>query len=197
LDRNKQRIVLSEKAVSEKDQIALHEKAQEEVKEGEFYEGIIKQVTNFGIFVEIEVKVNKKSVRVEGLVHVSEMSWEKTSDPLKNFNVGDKVKVRSIKSKDGKLSFSIKQAKEDPWEKIEQKYPIEKQFSGRVVRNSSFGTFVELESGVEGLVHVTKIPPGTDLTPGKTVECYVEEVNREERRISLGLVLTSKPVGYK
>ena len=110
---------------------------------------------------------------------------------------GDKVKVKVIGVKDGKLSLSIKQAKRDPWDEVEEKYKKDTKVLGEVVRVSDFGVFVQIEPGVEGLVHLTKIPPGKKLNRGDKVDCYVEEVDGKNRRLSLGLVLTEKPVGYK
>jgi ribosomal protein S1 len=91
----------------------------------------------------------------------------------------------------------MKQAGKDPWEGVEAKYKSEDKVTGKVVRISDFGTFVELEPGVEGLIHITQIPPTTKLTVGAEVKCTIEEVNKKDKRIALGLVLTSVPLGYK
>ena len=130
-------------------------------------------------------------------MHISEMSWEKVGKPTDIIKEGDKVKVKVLVMKGNKLSLSIKQAQDDPWLKAAQKYKKEDKARGRVVRMSDFGAFVTLEPGVEGLVHITKIPPGKKLKEGEELDVYVEDINAKERRLSLGLVLTSKPVGYK
>jgi ribosomal protein S1 len=98
---------------------------------------------------------------------------------------------------EGKLALSIKQAKKDPWTDVESKFKAEDKVTGRVVRISDFGAFVELIPGVEGLIHITQIPPTLKLAVGSEVKCTIEEVNMKNKRIALGLVLTTAPVGYK
>ena len=198
-DRSTNRIILSERAVSESKEIEEEKKALKLVKEGELYEGKVTTVTDFGCFVEIKTRIpeKKETVALEGLVHISELSWEKVDKPSDVVVKGDKVKVKVIGVKDGKLSLSIKQAKRDPWDEVEEKYKKDTKVLGEVVRVSDFGVFVQIEPGVEGLVHLTKIPPGKKLNRGDKVDCYVEEVDGKNRRLSLGLVLTEKPVGYK
>jgi small subunit ribosomal protein S1 len=197
LNKFKNRILLSERAISEGEEIALEELAVKSLKEGEVYDGLVTQVTNFGIFVQIKVGRGKKQVSVEGLVHVSELAWEKTDDPAELYQEGDHVKVAYIGLKDGKVALSVKQALPDPWETIEKKYQVDQKVKGKVVRKSGFGVFVELEPGVEGLIHLTKIPPSVSLEKGSEVNCYIEEINKDEHRISLGIILTAKPIGYK
>jgi ribosomal protein S1 len=197
IDKDKGRLLFSEKAVSEAEDIALKAKALENVKIGEIYEGKVIQITNFGAFVEITVPVNKKKVSIEGLVHVSEISWEKVKTVADVLSEGQKVKVKVVDIRNEKLALSVRQTQKDPWEKAVKNYQPEKRVSGEVVRVSDFGSFVQLEPGVEGLIHITKIPPTRRLKVGEKIDVYVEEVDPRERRISLGLVLTSKPVGYK
>lgn len=197
LNRNIDRIVLSEKAVSEKEMVQAAEEALKLVKEGEIYQGEVTTVVDFGIFVEIKVPYKSEKVALEGLVHISELAWEKVDKTKNRFEIGDKVEVKVIEKKDGRLSLSVKQAAQDPWEDIDNKYKKDAKVTGKVIKRSDFGVFVTLEPGVEGLIHMTKIPPGKRLREGDEVEVYVEEVNPKEKRISLGLVLTQKPVGYK
>jgi small subunit ribosomal protein S1 len=99
--------------------------------------------------------------------------------------------------KDGKLSLSVKQAQQDPWDKVSKKYKVDQRVKGKVVKISDFGVFVALEPGLEGLVHITKIPPGKRLEKGQDVDVTIESIDKKEKKISLGLVLTQKPVGYK
>ena len=194
LNRRNNKIVLSEKEVSEAGEIKLNKEALKKVKEGEIYDGKVITITNFGCFVRLDID---KKVNVEGLVHISEIAWRKVrkvSDVLKE---GDKVKVKVIEVRDGKLSLSIKHAQKDPWEDIAKKYKQEQKIKGSVTKVSDFGIFVQIEPGVEGLVHITKIPPATRFNMGDKVNCYIEEIDAKEKRISLGITLTSKPINYK
>lgn len=193
VDKSKRRVLASEKSVSEAGAEEEIKKAIKSLKEGEVYDGVVKQLTTFGAFVA--VKAGK--AEVEGLVHVSELSWEKNIKPEDIVEVGQKVKVKILGPRDGKLSLSIKQAQKDPWENVADKFKVEDKIKGKVTKQSDFGAFVEIAPGIEGLVHVTKIPPATKLERGKEVDVYIEEIDPKAKKISLGLVLTSKPIGYK
>jgi ribosomal protein S1 len=193
IDRERRKVVLSEKYVSEADQLDRLKKAIKKIKEGEIYSGKVTTATEFGLFVSVDVG----KVPVEGLVHLSELSWEKVNTPTDIAKEGDKVNVKVIAIKDGKLALSIRQAVEDPWEHIDKKYKVDDKVRGKVVRISDFGAFVAVEPGIEGLIHITKIPPAQRLTVGSEVDCYIEDMDRENKKISLGLILTSKPVAYK
>ncbi len=203
MDRGRNKLVLSEKAVSEANELGYLQKAAKKIIEGEIYDGVVTAVKDFGAFVEVSVEINKRRVKMEGLVHISELAWEKVDNPADVVSIGDKVKVKAIGTRDGRpasagrLAFSIRQAQKDPWEEVDKKYKVDTKAKGKIVRRSDFGIFVQLEPGIEGLVHMTKIPPGTKLSLGQELDCYVEEINAKEHRISLGLVLTTKPVGYK
>lgn len=202
VDEVRGRIVLSEKAVSEADDIARMDTALKEIKKGEVYEGNVSTVVSFGVFVIIEVTIKKgkeeEVVPVEGLVHVSELSWSKIDNPADMFEEGDEVKVVALGTDNGKLALSMKQAADDPWTTLAGKYAPDTKVKGKIVRISDFGAFVEVEPGIEGLVHMTKIAPGTSLKEGQEINCYVEDVNTKERKLSLGIVVTSsKPIGYK
>jgi len=198
LDHAAARVVLSEKAVSEAGEIRELAQALSNLKEGAVLDGAVTTVTHFGAFVEVKVLIGKEKVSVEGLVHVSELSWAKVNRPEEVVSVGDKVKVAVLGIEKDKLSLSIKQAIMDPWISIGDKYGPDDKISGKVVRVSDFGAFVEIEPGIEGLIHMTKIPPGTSLTEGQEVSCYIEEVDLKNKKIALGLVVTSaKPIGYK
>lgn len=205
VDKMNNKVVLSEKEISEAGDIALGKKALASVKEGEVYNGVVTTVAPFGAFVKIGVPVHEgksqnskvKIAHIEGLVHVSEIAWGKTNMPSDVLAVGDKVSVRVLAAREGKLALSIKQAQKDPWSEVTQKYKPEEKVTGKVVRISDFGVFVELTPGVEGLIHITKIPPTHKINVGDEVKCTIEEVNVKDKRIALGLVLTSVPVGYK
>jgi len=193
VDRLKNKLVLSEREVTDAKDIAIAKKALEKVKEGEIFEGVVTTIANFGCFVKITVENSE----IEGLVHISELSWGKVAHPSSLFKVGDKVKVKIIGTKDGKLALSAKHAEKDPWITAGEKYKAEDRIKGKVTKITDFGNFVELESGIEGLVHITKIPPGKRFSVGDSVNCYIEEIDTKSRKISLGLVLTEIPVGYK
>jgi len=197
INKASKKVVLSEKEVSEAGDIALAKKAMEAVKEGEVYEGVVTTVAAFGAFVKIEVPVKKEKAYIEGLVHVSELSYSKVNLPSDVVKEGDKVKVRVLAAHEGKLALSIKHAGRDPWSEVEDKFKPEAKVTGKVVRISDFGVFVELTPGVEGLIHITKIPPTHKLALGQEVKCNIEEINVKDKRIALGLVLTTAPVGYK
>ncbi len=197
VDKMNKKVVLSEKEVSEAGNIALVKEALKKVKEGEIYEGVVTTVAPFGAFVKIEVPVKKEKAEVEGLVHVSELSFSRVNLPSDVIHEGDKVQVKVLAAHEGKLALSVKQAKKDPWEGVPEKYKSEDKVTGKVVRVSDFGAFVELEPGVEGLIHITQIPPAYKIATGQEVKCTIEEVNLKDKRIALGLVLTSVPVGYK
>lgn len=194
VERSVNKLVLSEKEVSDASDIKAAGEVISKIKEGDTYEGEVTTVANFGCFVKIEVGNGRE---VEGLVHISELSWGRVERVMDVVNKGDEVKIKVIGKKDGKLAFSIKQAKIDPWKEAVKKYKPEGKIKGKVVRLSDFGVFVELEPGIEGLIHVTKIPPATRIKEGDEVNCYVEEIDTKSKKLSLGLVLTSKPLGYK
>lgn len=197
VDKMNKKVVLSEKEVSEAGDILLSRTALKNIKEGEIYDGVVTTVASFGAFVKIEVPVKKEKAQVEGLVHVSELAYSKVNLPGDVVAIGDKVKVRVLAAHEGKLALSVKHALKDPWSDVEKNYKTESKVTGKVVRISDFGVFVELEPGVEGLIHITKIPPTHKLAMGDEVKCIIEDINLKDKRISLGLVLTVVPVGYK
>ena len=197
VDKMNNKVVLSEKEISEAGNIALTKEALKNIKEGDIYDGVVTTVATFGAFVKISVPVKKEKAEVEGLVHVSELSFSRVNLPSDVVKVGDAVKVKVLAAHDGKLALSMKQALKDPWEGIEKKFKAEDKVTGKIVRASDFGYFVELTPGVEGLIHITQVPPSMKLAVGQEVKCTVEEVNVKDKRIALGLVLTSIPLGYK
>jgi small subunit ribosomal protein S1 len=215
VDREKNRLIFSERHVSEEKELAQKEQALENVQEGAVYEGVVSGVMHFGLFVTVEVPVageksekadtkDKKDAKknigyVEGLIHISEISWEKVNHPRDYHNVGDRieVKVLGIDEKTGKLNLSIKQLDQDPWEKIAENYSPGTSFTGKVSRIEQFGVFVNVEPGVDGLIHATKLDPSQDLKPGDEVTVSVESISPEQRRMSLSMVLTEVPMGYK
>ena len=218
VDREKNRLIFSEKQVSEAEELKKRAEALKQIQVGASYDGSVSGIVAFGMFVTVDVPIGKLKVKneklkvkgektekkqvvgkVEGLVHISEISWEKVDDTRNYFKVGAnvKVKVLGIDAASGKLNLSVKQLTPDPWEGIEEKYPSGKKFKGKVSRVAPFGAFVTLEPGIEGLLHISKIPAGGEPEDGQNIEVYIEQVDREHRRMSLGMVLTEVPVGYK
>lgn len=193
LDRQKNKLVLSEREVTDAKDIAAAKKAIAAIKDGDVFDAIVTTVANFGVFAKIKVEKSE----VEGLVHVSELSWGKVAHPSDMLKLGDKIKVKVIGTKDGKLALSMKHAQKDPWIDGAKKYKVEDRLTCKVTKVTDFGVFLELEPGIEGLVHMTKIAPGKKFSVGDEVKCYVEEIDAKSRKIALGLVLTSIPVGYK
>lgn len=202
LDPEQNRLVLSEKAVSEAELLKEQEKALKKVKKGEKYRGKVVGLTGFGAFVQIEVD----GVPIDGLVHLSELSWEKVDNPEEIVNEGDEVEVVVIGKASGpdgsgpgggRLALSIKQIQDDPWKSASKKYKPDTQVKGKVTKVGDFGALIALEPGVEGLLHMSKIPAGVSLNKADVVSCFVEEVDEKARRISLGMVLKEKPIGYK
>lgn len=196
VDKMTNKVVLSEKSVSEAEDIKKVKEIIKNIKEGEIYEGTVTTVANFGCFVSLDLG-KKDAPLVEGLVHISELSWGKVAYTADTVHEGDKVKVKVIGVKDGRLSLSIKQALVDPWVAAVEKYKPEGKIKGKVTKISDFGIFVEVEPGIEGLVHITQIPPGKKFTEGDEITCIVQDLDIKTKKLSLGLVLTSKPIGYK
>ena len=200
VDREKNRLIFSERHVSEEDELANKEKALQAVKVSEVYEGVVSGVMHFGLFVTVEIPLGKETTgHVEGLVHISEISWEKVSHPRDYHRVGDrtKVKVLGIDEKTDKLNLSIKQLSDDPWTGIEDRYQAGTTLTGTVSRVENFGVFVNVEEGIDGLIHSSKLQAGQTLTKGETVTVHVESVSSEQKRMSLSLVMTELPVEYR
>src|SRR3989344_2785458 len=207
LERKERRLVLSQKSsrVDNKKLKTLLDK----LEIGKEYEGTVTGVTNFGIFVKLPIKDEEpaRNARAsdaggdgaEGFVHISEISWEKVDDLGKMFHMGDKISVMviGIDKENLKLNLSLKQLSKDPWEEAAPNYVKDQAVTGKINKVSSFGLFVSLESGVEGLIHKTKLAPDAEFSVGDKVECVVESVDREKRRIALVPLLKAKPVGYR
>jgi small subunit ribosomal protein S1 len=193
VNREQNRLVFSEKLVSDAEKIEKVAEAIKKLKVDEVFKASITQVAPFGLFVKIEVD----GEAIEGLVHISEVSWQKVDDLTKLYRAKDEVDVKVISLDDGRVQFSIKQLLQDPWDELEKKYPTDSKLKGKVVRLTSFGALVEIEPGIEGLVHISKIPPEQTINEGDTLDIYIESIDRSNRRISLGLVLSQKPIGYK
>jgi len=170
--------------------------ALKNVEIGDKFESEVTSLLPFGAIVKFTPKDGES---LEGLVHVSELSWSKVADPAEVCKVGDKLEVVVLTKDDksGRLSLSVKSLTEDPWSKIAGKFEVDQTISGMVKRLTQYGAFVELEGGIEGLIHISKIPPDFSINVGDKVSCTIESIDAESRRIGLSPVLTTKPLLYR
>lgn len=190
LDQDVDRLVLSEREALTEGERSGELKELQRIKVGEKYEGEITSVTPFAAFVRFHPLKNKKqggSEPLEGMVHVSELSWERVADATKAAKVGDKLKVEVVRvnPEEGRVTLSHRTTLPNPWERIAKKYPVGTKVKGKVTKITDFGAFVEIGSGVEGLIHVTETTG--PLAEGDEVEARVLEVDPKKRKISLSL----------
>jgi len=196
-DRSSNRLIFSQKSagISSED-LDKKKEVLAKITVGDKFSGEITAVMPFGVFVRVE-PVEGESI--EGLVHISEMSWEKVEDPNNEQKVGNKVEVvaTAVLPEEGKLTLSIKRLKDNPWEEVASRYPKDTKVSGKVTRLTGFGAFVQIDKDVEGLMHISKIPPELNVEVGQEIECTVESIDVVSRRISLAPILTEKPFMYR
>ncbi len=187
---NKKRgnIVLSRRVLLERERDEMKQRTLETLEEGQVLDGTIKNLTEYGAFVDLG--------GIDGLLHITDMSWGRVNHPSEVFKVGDKVTVKVLKynAETERVSLGMKQTQEDPWNHVQEAYPLGKKVSGKVMSITDYGAFVELEPGVEGLIHVSEMSwtkkikhPSKMLEVGHEVECQVLEVDSRAKRISLGL----------
>jgi len=187
---NKKRgnIVLSRRVLLEKERDQIKTKTLETLEEGKVVKGTIKNITEYGAFVDLG--------GIDGLLHITDMSWGRVNHPSEVFQVGDEVTVKVLKynAETERVSLGLKQTQEDPWNHAEEAYPPGKKVHGKVMSITDYGAFVELEPGVEGLIHVSEMSwtkkvkhPSKFLEVGQELECQVLEVDAKSKRISLGL----------
>jgi len=192
-DRKRNNVVLSRRSILEQERIAAKRETLEGIVEGKIMEGVIKNITDYGLFIDLG--------GIDGLLHVTDISWGRITRPSDNFSKGDKIKVKvlSFDREKERVSLGLKQLMDNPWELIEKKYAVRSVIEGKVVNLTDYGVFVELEPGVEGLVHITEMfwtreikHPSKVLSVGETVKVMVLDVNPEVKRISLGLKQTTE-----
>jgi len=192
-DRKRNNVVLSRRSILEQERIAAKRETLEGIEEGKIMEGIIKNITDYGLFIDLG--------GIDGLLHVTDISWGRITRPSDNFSKGDKIKVKvlSFDREKERVSLGLKQLMDNPWEMIEKKYTVGSVIEGKVVNLTDYGVFVELEPGVEGLVHITEMfwtreikHPSKVLSAGENVKVMVLDVNPEVKRISLGLKQTTE-----
>ncbi len=188
LDQKRNNVVVSRRAVIEAEGSAERDELLESLAEGQEVKGIIKNLTDYGAFVDLG--------GIDGLLHITDMAWKRVKHPSEIVNVGDEIQVKVLKfdRERTRVSLGMKQLGEDPWVAIANRYPEGSKLSGRVTNLTDYGCFVEIQEGVEGLVHVSEmdwtnknIHPSKVVSLGDTVEVLVLEIDEERRRISLGL----------
>src|SRR3954470_3065157 len=187
---NKKRgnIVLSRRVLLEKERAELKEQTLDKLKEGQIVEGIVKNLTEYGAFIDLG--------GIDGLLHITDMSWGRVTHPSELFQVGDHVRVKVLKfnSETERVSLGLKQISEDPWTHAQEKYPPGTVVRGKVVSLKDYGAFIELEQGIEGLIHISEMSwtrrvkhPSKMLAIGDVVESVVLDIAPRQNRISLGM----------
>ncbi len=188
MDRARGNIVVSRRAVLEETRAEQRSELIQGLKEGQILDGVVKNITDYGAFVDLG--------GVDGLLHVTDIAWRRINHPSEALQIGQQVRVQVIRfnPETQRISLGMKQLETDPWEGVEVKYPVSGKFTGRVTNITDYGAFVELEPGVEGLVHVSEmswtkknVHPGKIVSTSQEVEVMVLDVDASKRRISLGL----------
>ncbi|HEX7185747.1 MAG TPA: 30S ribosomal protein S1 [Thermoanaerobaculia bacterium] len=193
LDRRRNNIVLSRKAVLETELVKKKAETLKRLEEGALLKGVVKNITDYGVFIDLG--------GIDGLLHITDISWGRVNHPSEHFTVGDEVEVVVLKfdPETERVSLGYKQKSDDPWTLVDKKYPIGSRVHGRVVSLVDYGAFVEIEEGVEGLIHVSEmswtkkvVNPAKVLEVGDEVEAIVSELDMDQRRISLSLRQTER-----
>jgi len=187
LEKRENKVILSHRLIVERERKVMHKKTLADLTVGQEKEGIITNITKFGAFVDIG--------GVEGLLHISEITWRDMKDATKLLKVGDKIKVKIIEynKENKKISLSIKQFSPDPWENIIEKYSIGDEVEGKVTKIKDFGAFVEIEEGLNGLLHISEMAwvyvknPSELISEGEVLKLRILEIEPEKKKISLGL----------
>jgi len=191
-DRKRNNVVLSRRSIVTSEREAEKKDILKSIQEGNIVEGVIKNITDYGIFIDLG--------GIDGLLHVTDISWGRIAKPAENFHKGEKIttKVLSFDGEKERVSLGLKQLMDNPWEKIIEKYPVGSIVEGKVVNLTDYGVFVELESGVEGLVHISEMywtreikHPSKVLNMDEIIKVMVLEVNPETKRVSLSLKQTT------
>jgi small subunit ribosomal protein S1 len=190
-NRKRGNVVLSRRAILEKERESLRSETIKRLSEGAIVDGVIKNITDYGVFIDLG--------GIDGLLHITDISWGRVNSPGELFSAGDKIKVKvlSYDQQNQRVSLGYKQIKEDPWGVAEKKYVVGTRVSGKVVNITNYGAFVELEVGIEGLIHISEMSwtkkvkhPSQILTIGDMVDAVVLDMDVARKRISLGLKQT-------
>ncbi len=193
MDRRRGNIVVSRRTVLEETRAEQRQELVQNLEEGQVIEGVVKNITDYGAFVDLG--------GIDGLLHVTDIAWRRVNHPTEVLSIGQHVKVKIIKinHETHRISLGMKQLLDDPWQGIEAKYPVGAKFKGRVTNITDYGAFVELEPGIEGLIHVSEmswtkknVHPGKIVSTSQEVEVQILEVDPVKRRISLGLKQTMR-----
>jgi small subunit ribosomal protein S1 len=193
MDRRRGNIVVSRRAILEESRAEQRAEVIGKLTEGDVVDGVVKNVTEYGAFVDLG--------GVDGLLHVTDMAWRRVNHPSEILNIGETVKVQVIKinKETHRISLGMKQLQADPWDTVENKFPLGSVHHGRVTNITDYGAFVELEPGVEGLVHVSEmswtkknVHPGKIVSTSQEVDVMVLEIDQAKRRVSLGLKQTMR-----
>src|SRR5581483_999306 len=185
-DKKRNNIVLSRRAIVEVEHVAQKAQTLGKLEEGKLTHGVVKNITDYGVFVDLG--------GVDGLLHITDISWGRVNHPSEYFNIGDEIEVMVLKfdAQSERVSLGYKQKSPDPWSDVVVRYPLGTKVHGKVVSLTDYGAFVELEEGVEGLIHVSEMSwtrkvrnPSKILSVGAEVEAVVADVNVANRRISL------------
>jgi small subunit ribosomal protein S1 len=193
MDRRRGNIVVSRRTVLEETRAEQRQELVQNLEEGQVIDGAVKNITDYGAFVDLG--------GIDGLLHVTDIAWRRVNHPSEVLNIGQQVKVKIIKinHETHRISLGMKQLLDDPWQGIEAKYPVGARFKGRITNITDYGAFVELEPGIEGLIHVSEmswtkknVHPGKIVSTSQEVEVQVLEVDPVKRRISLGLKQTMR-----
>jgi small subunit ribosomal protein S1 len=188
LDQRRNNVVVSRRAVVEKEYSAEREALLQNLQEGMVLKGIVKNLTDYGAFLDLG--------GIDGLLHITDMAWKRVKHPSEVVNIGDEVEVKVLKfdRERNRVSLGLKQLGEDPWENITRRYPVSTRMFGKVTNITDYGCFVEVEDGVEGLVHVSEmdwtnknVAPSKMIAVGDEVEVMILDIDEERRRISLGM----------
>jgi len=199
VDAASNRLVFSQRAIAEEAALFKQKELLDVVPVDTTVDATITGVAPFGAFAKFGVEKEGTKHEIEGLIHISEIAWEKVDDPNQYLKSGDtmKVKIIGVDAASGKVTLSVKQLLPDPWEHVLDMFEKDTNVTGKVTRVTPYGIFVELSPGVEGLVHISKVAPGAEPKAGDEITCLVEDLKPDQRKISLSMTLTEKPMGYR
>ncbi len=199
VDQATNRLIFSQRAVAEGESLLKQKELLSSITVGDIVESTITGIVPFGAFAKFGVEKDGVKRDIEGLVHISEIAWEKVEDPGEYLKQGDtvKVKVIGIDEKSGKVTLSLKQLLPDPWEHVLDMFEKDTQVKGKVSRVSPYGIFVTLSPGIDGLIHISKMTPGEEPKAGEEITVTIEDIQPDKRKIGLSMSLTEKPIGYR